>query len=479
MSAVLNTAARSTANESATSIEPLTVNAFSAALAQNSLAACATSIANELVNRHCEQAVIGVRQGHSIRPVAWSGTVEIKQRSALVKQVAAAMDEAADQYATLQYPGTNDQTANAGVPRIAVAHARLSTTGSYGSLVTIPLIVSAEQRQAVGAITLLRTQNHRWRAQELADLEQAATFIAPLLELKQRSHESLWQRTTREFKERLRALREPGHTGSKIAALSVVAGLVALAAIPVTINASAEARLEGVVQRGVAAPLDSFVKEVFVHPGDAVNEGQLLLTLADQDLQDQQRQLESELARHRSEHAEAFALQDRVKMVIAQARADEAEAALSLVNQQIDRTRITAPFAGIVIEGDLQQRIGAPIKRGETLLKLSPTTGYRIVLYVEDSDIDAIHTGLRGELAVSAMPLAALNIEIERITPLASYQDGRNVYEVQARLLSSVPGLRPGLEGIAKLPIRNESLLAAGTRKVFSWLRFKLWALGF
>ncbi len=479
MSAVLNIADRSTASESAVPIEPLTLDSFSTALTQTSLAASATSIANELANRHCEQAVIGLRQGHSIVPIAWSGTAEIKQRSALVAQVAAAMDEAADQYTTLQYPIANDPAANANVPRITVAHARLSAAGSYGSLATIPLMISTEQGQALGAITLLRTQNHRWHAQELADIEQAATFIAPLLKLKQRSHESLWQRMTRELKERLHTLREPGRIGTKIAVLSMAVGLVALGAIPVTINASAQARLEGAVQRGIAAPLDSFVKEVFVHPGDAVNEGQLLLTLADQDLQDRQRQLESELERYRSEHAEAFALQDRVKMVIAQAKADEADAALSLVNQQIARTQITAPFAGIVIEGDLQQQIGAPIKRGETLLKLSPTTGYRIVLYVEDSDIESIRTGLRGELAVSAMPLAALHIEVERITPLASYKDGHNVYEVQARLLSSAPGLRPGLEGIAKLPIRNESLLTAGARKVFSWLRFRLWALGF
>lgn len=474
MSAVFNIADRSVVNEASTSVEPLTFDSFATALTQNSFEAAATDIANKLANQYCEHAVIGMREAHSILPLAWSGTAELKQRSSLLTQVAAAMDEAADQYATLQYPIAHDS-----IPRITVAHARLSTAGIYGSLVTIPLLTSAEQRHVIGAITLLRTQRHAWRTQELAELEKLATFVGPLLQLKLRSHESLWRRITRECGERLRTFREPGHTASKAAALSVAAGIIALGVIPVTINTSAQARLEGVVQRGIAAPLDSFVKEVFVHPGDAVQEGQLLLTLADQDLQDRQRQLESELARYRSEHAEAFALQERAKMVIAQARADEAEAALSLVNQQIARAQITAPFAGTVIEGDLQQQIGAPIKRGETLLKLSPTTGYRIVLYVEDSDINDIRAGLRGELVIAALPLAALGIEVDRITPLASYKDGHNVYEVQARLLDATSGLRPGLEGVAKLPVRNESLIAAGARKVFAWLRFKLWTFGF
>ena len=59
---------------------------------------------------------------------------------------------------------------------------------------------------------------------------------------------------------------------------------------------------------------------------------------------------------------------DRSQLVISQARADEARAQLALVDEQLGRTRIEAPFDGVVIRGDLSQSLGSPVQRGDVLL---------------------------------------------------------------------------------------------------------------
>ena len=248
--------------------------------------------------------------------------------------------------------------------------------------------------------------------------------------------------------------------------------------MPVEEPVTAPAKHEGLVQRSITAPVDSFIKEVFARPGDTVTQGQLLLVLADQELRNDQRRLESELARHQSEYAEAFARQDRAKMVEAQAQVDETAAQLALINDQLTRTQVTAPFDGLVIQGDLQQQVGALIHRGDDAHGvLAPNDGFRIVLQIEDRDIKAIKAGMKGRLTLSAMPYDPLIVTVQRITPLARFIDGHNVFEVQAELQNGVPGLRPGLEGIAKISLDRRPLALLFGGRLMDWARFHLWTL--
>ncbi len=130
---------------------------------------------------------------------------------------------------------------------------------------------------------------------------------------------------------------------------------------------------------------------------------------------------------------------------------------------------------GLVIQGDLQQQIGAPIHRGDALMTLAPNDGFRIVLQIEDRDIKAVHAGMKGRLTLSAMPYDPLVVTVERVTPLARFIDGHNVFEVQAELQHGVPGLRPGLEGITKISLDRRPIALLFGGRLMEWARFHLW----
>lgn len=55
---------------------------------------------------------------------------------------------------------------------------------------------------------------------------------------------------------------------------------------------------------------------------------------------------------------------------------------IKLKQELIRRAQIVAPFDGIVIEGDLSQSLGAPVARGDSLFKVTPLDGYRVILKV-------------------------------------------------------------------------------------------------
>ena len=98
------------------------------------------------------------------------------------------------------------------------------------------------------------------------------------------------------------------------------------------------------------------------------------------------------------------------------------------------------------------------------------------MLEVDDRDIVRLADGERGELVLSGLPGRALPIEVRRVTPVAVQRDGRNVFTVEAALVGEPPaGLRPGMEGVAKVVVGERSLLWIWTHGLVDALRLALW----
>ena len=128
-----------------------------------------------------------------------------------------------------------------------------------------------------------------------------------------------------------------------------------------------------------------------------------------------------------------------------------------------------------MVKGDLNQALGAPVKRGEVLYEVAPTNEYLVVLKVDDRDIGMIAAGQRGQLKLSGIPNRSVNITIDRLTPVASAADGRNFFRVEATMDQHLDQMRPGMEGVAKIEISQEKLIWIWTRRLVDWLRLFIW----
>ena len=164
-------------------------------------------------------------------------------------------------------------------------------------------------------------------------------------------------------------------------------------------------------------------------------------------------------------------------MGVLAAQVNQAEAQLALAEERIARATVVAPFDGLVVSGDLSQQIGSPVETGRVLFEVAPLQDYRVMMEVDDRDIARLADGQRGELVLSGMPDRALPIQVSRITPVAVQKDGRNVFEVEARIDGGAPpGLRPGMEGIGKVGVGERSLLWIWTHGFVDWLRLSTWS---
>jgi multidrug resistance efflux pump len=308
--------------------------------------------------------------------------------------------------------------------------------------------------------------------------EHLACIVGPILELKYAAETPWHKRARRTLGKGLRTVTAPGRVGVKAGVAAAALALLGLTLIPIQYRVGAQARIEGAVQRALVAPADGFLRQVYARPGDAVKAEQVLAELAQEDLQLEQRKWQSELTQHENAASSALARADRSQYVINQAKADEARAQLDLADRQLSRTRIVAPFEGVVIKGDLTQSLGAPVRRGDVLLTVAPANQYRLVVEVDERDVSRLKAGQRGHVALGAFSDRSIAFRVKTVTPVATTRDGRNFFEVIGELEGAVPALRPGLQGVAKVDAGAAPLAWIWTHRLIGWARMTLWSWG-
>jgi multidrug resistance efflux pump len=222
-----------------------------------------------------------------------------------------------------------------------------------------------------------------------------------------------------------------------------------------------------------------------VRPGDPVQAGATLLTLDTADLEleeaaavaDLNRYLrEGEKARAEAENVHITRQQALAEMKISLALADQAKARLDLARHRLSQAQLKSPFNGVLVEGDLRQRTGAPIKQGEALFKVARIDTQYVEAEVNERDVHEILNRINGEVAFVAQPKLKFPIQVVRIEPAAVAKEGQNVFTVRAAFAGPIQTWwRPGMSGVCKLDVEKRTLLWILTHRTVDFLRLWLW----
>ncbi len=429
--------------------------------------AAAMAIANELAVRlGAARVAVGLQSGRGVRLLALSQTAWFKRRTAMVRAVENAMDEAVEQRAVIRLPAPA-----AGEARIQVAHEVLCEVwGAGAACTTFPLLLD---RGPAGAITVLHKDVPPAAALQLG--EAACALLGPILHGKHRARRLLSGRLVDWTRNGAAALAGPRHLAWKAAGLALAAGVAAAVLVPTQFRVSAPAVLEGQVQRAVPVPFDGFIATAPAHAGDTVRAGDVLATLNDRDLQLERVKWQSEHQKLELKLREAMAKHDPATggQIEAQLRQDEAEAALT--DTKLARSVITAPVDGLVVSGDLSQQIGSPVETGKVLFEVAPLDAYRVIVHLDEHDIGYVHPGQRGEVLLHGVSGQRLRFTVRGVSAVAEVEGNRNSFRVEGVLDGTMPALRPGMEGVGKVTIDRRSFAAVWTRGLRDWVRMQLW----
>jgi membrane fusion protein, multidrug efflux system len=166
---------------------------------------------------------------------------------------------------------------------------------------------------------------------------------------------------------------------------------------------------------------------------DAMLRAQAERAEADRDLADQQ------LARVRRLHAESAATPAELERSEAAARS--AHAALALLQLQIERTTVRAPFGGVVGQRFVSE--GDYVTTSSPLLTLQTTDPQRAVIDVPERHAVLLRPGQDLEFTVAAQPGRVFSADVEFIDPVV--QNTSRTIVVKARARNRDGLLRPGM----------------------------------
>jgi biotin carboxyl carrier protein len=427
----------------------------------------ATAVATDIAAQtRCERAAIGFVDKQQVRVRALSHSADFGERMNLIRRIGAAMDEAVDQRASVVVPELE------GAPTVGrSAHEELLREEGSAAACTVLLTWND---QIIGAVTLER--NSPFSQEEVSTLEDTATLLGPILELKRRDDRWLLRKAWDAMRAQALKLFGPRHLGLKVAAAAIAAALLYLTLATGTFRVTAPATLEGAVMRVAVAPIDGFIVQAPARAGDLVRAGDVLAVLDDRDLRLEQRNVQSQRDQIESEYLDAMAQQKRVEMNLFATRMEQADVRLDLIAEQLARLTIVAPIDGMVVSGDLSQSIGAPVQQGDALFQVAPLDAYRLMLRVDERDVAYVQTQQRGAVVLAALPEMTHDFSVTKVTPVSSSEEGTTYFLVEAALDEATPMLRPGMEGVGKVDIERSRRIWIVTRRFTDWLRLWVWA---
>jgi RND family efflux transporter MFP subunit len=439
------------------------------ALQHERFQAAATAVATELATTFgCERVGIGFMKGRQVQLRALSHSAAFSKKTSLARALEDAMEEAADQLATVILPARTD-----GPFQVTRAHAALLEEHGAGAVCTIPLTAGST---VLGALTLELPKGAEFDARTVELSEHAALLVGPVLDVKRKEDRWLAAKALESAGELLRRLVGPRHTALKAWAAVLVLTVGFFAIVEGDYMVTADASLEGTVQRAITAAMNGYIVEARARAGDVVRKGDLLAALDDRDLRLERQKLLSQSAQQESERRQAVAEGNRARARILEAATGQVQAQLALVEEQIGRTRLLAPFDAVVVKGDLSQSLGAAVERGNVLFEVAPLDSYRVIMKVDERDITHVAVGRPGRLALTSMPNDEFAIEVEKITPVSVVDEGRNYFRVEAVAKGAPEKLRPGMEGIGKIQVERRKLLWIWTHKLVHWMRMWVWS---
>lgn len=188
------------------------------------------------------------------------------------------------------------------------------------------------------------------------------------------------------------------------------------------------------------------VAEIHFAEGQPVAAGTLLLRLDDSVARAEYEQAEADLALAKSNYDRAI---DLFKKGSGSARTrDETLAALQAANARValaratlDKTRIVAPFSGLL--GLRQVSIGDYLTPGQAIVNLEDVDPVKVDFRVPETFLARVHQGQSVQVQVDAFPDRNFSGEVYALDPRID-ATGRSV-ALRARIANSEGLLRPGL----------------------------------
>ena len=424
----------------------------------------AFKLVHELVNRFdCQQVALGIVSKNVVKMFAVSGLDSFKANSPGIVEIQQAMDECYDIGDVIVAQTGKEKCSHRSMP---LHESWAQSTRS--SVCSIPLLAGDE---CVAVLSMERNTRNGFGDDDIKQISLSVDSIGPAFDMAVRGDRSLFSHCKETMFERLKAESVFGKFVRVLALISLL--YFCFGKMPYRPATKCELVPAGVSQ--TTAPFDAKLLQCNVRSGDPVKKGQLLARLDSKQLELEKESLVSRIEQLKTDVRKALGEGDVAAAHLAKASASALEHELTTVTTKIELCSILAPADGIVIEADLEQKIGQVFPQGERILTFSPMKNWEVKLEVPESLARYIQTGHQGSFRLNAWPNQAFEYQIENISAGAELVDGENIFIARAKVGETPQFFRQGMEGIAKTDASWHPVYWVTFRDAYEYLHQNFW----
>jgi RND family efflux transporter MFP subunit len=277
--------------------------------------------------------------------------------------------------------------------------------------------------------------------------------------------------------EKRRRLREIPQSRRRAWGIGALVTVAAMVFIPWPLRVEGPARVLPGRRGAVTAGVDGIVKEVRHREGDSVPAGEVIATLRDDAYQASVAEARAALQIAESEVARNTQAGDAAAMFEARSRRDEAAARLALEEEQLSRTQLRAPIAGVLVTPHIDQRVGQALTRGAEFAVVADAGSVTAEVAVPEGDAALLRTGASVALKMNPFPTRVFRGEIQRIGAELRQEGEESFVIAEARVENAKAELKAGMLGQGKVSAGARPLGFALFRRPLRYLWLKIWPL--
>lgn len=227
-------------------------------------------------------------------------------------------------------------------------------------------------------------------------------------------------------------------------------------AIPVPLTVVAPAELVAKDPVVIRAPLDGVVNEFHVTPNQPVKAGQAIFSYDNEVIKSRLQVARQTLAAAQTEYRQAAqtAFSDpkaKFQLAALVARIQEKQTEAKFLAEQVGRTTVVAPQAGVVLFDEVAEWIGKPVQTGERVVRLADPKQVEMEAWLALGDAVPLGDESEVKLFFTANPLESVTGKVRWVGYEAQPRpDGTFAYRVRATLTESTP-FAVGAKGTARI----------------------------
>ncbi|HEV7499701.1 MAG TPA: HlyD family efflux transporter periplasmic adaptor subunit, partial [Vicinamibacteria bacterium] len=252
---------------------------------------------------------------------------------------------------------------------------------------------------------------------------------------------------------------------------------LALVVVPWRLKVEGPVRVLPGSRSVVAAGVDGVVKEVLHREGDRVRAGDVIATLKDESYQAALAEARSALAIAESEVALHTQEGDAGAMFASQSRRSQLQARRALAEEQLAKTLLRAPAAGVIVTSHIEQRVGQALARGAEFAIVADSGSVTAEVAVPEADAALVKTGEQVALKMNPYPTRVFRGEVRRVGAELRQEGEESFVIAEARIPNEDGALRAGMLGTAKVSTGTRRLGTVLLRKPLRYLWLKIWPL--